>query len=343
MSLKILILGVNGFIGSSLIERILTTTDWEVYGMDLGTHKITEFLDHPRLHFTKGDIKENATWVREHIQKCEVIFPLVAVANPSVYVSDPLFVFELDFEANLGIVRDCVRYKKHLMFPSTSEVYGMSQDVPFDEETSRLVLGPINKQRWIYSCCKQLMDRIIYAYGEKEGLNYTLFRPFNWVGPKLDNILATTQGSARVLSQFLGNILQGKDIQLVDGGLQRRCFTYIDDGIDGLIRIIERRDNEANRRIFNLGNPHNDFSIKELAEMLITAVAAYPNYRAMAQKVKLVEVSNEAYYGKGYQDVLSRIPKIDNAKKYLDWMPQVTMQEALKRTLDYHLAKGAND
>jgi nucleoside-diphosphate-sugar epimerase len=337
MSLKILILGVNGFIGSALVERILKTTDWDIYGMDLGTHKIEEFLDNPRLHFNKGDIRVNKDWISEHIQKCDVVFPLVAVATPSVYVSNPLLVFELDFEANLSIVRDCVQYKKHLVFPSTSEVYGMSTDVPFDEETSRLVLGPINKQRWIYSCCKQLMDRVIFAYGDKEGLNFTLFRPFNWIGAKLDNILAKTEGSARVLSQFLGNILQGKDIQLVDGGAQRRCFTYIDDGIDGLIRIIERRNDAASRRIFNLGNPHNDFSIKELAEMLVNAVSEYPQYAAAAKKVKIVEVSSEAYYGKGYQDVESRVPAIENAKKYLDWTPKFAMDTALKLTLDYHL------
>ncbi len=343
MSSKILILGVNGFIGSSLVERILKTTDWEIYGMDLGTHKITEFLDNPRLHFSKGDITANKDWISEHVQKCDVVFPLVAVATPSVYVSDPLFVFELDFEANLSIVRECVKYKKHLVFPSTSEVYGMSPDVPFDEETSTLVLGPINKQRWIYSCCKQLMDRVIYAYGDKEGLNFTLFRPFNWIGAKLDNVLAKTEGSARVLSQFLGNILQGKDIQLVDGGQQHRCFTYIDDGIDGLIRIIERRHDQANRRIFNLGNPANDFSIKELAEMLVKAVAQYPQYADAAKKVKIIEVSSEAYYGKGYQDVASRVPAIENAKKYLDWAPQFDMATALKLTLDYHLANSHED
>ncbi len=337
MATKILILGINGFIGSGLVERILTSTDWEIYGMDLGSHKIQEFLKNPRLHFHQGDITVDKAWITEHIKKCDVVFPLVAVATPSVYVSNPLLVFELDFEANLSIVRECVKYQKHLIFPSTSEVYGMSPDVPFNEETSNLVLGPINKQRWIYSCCKQLMDRVIYAYGEKEGLNYTLFRPFNWIGAKLDNVLAKTEGSARVLSQFLGNILQGKDIQLVDGGQQRRCFTYIDDGIDGLMRIIERRHDAANRRIFNLGNPKNDFSIKELADMLITAVAQYPKYEALAKKVRVLDVSNEAYYGKGYQDVASRVPAITNAQKYLAWQPKYDMHAALKLTLDYHL------
>jgi nucleoside-diphosphate-sugar epimerase len=338
MSLKILILGVNGFIGSSLCERILKDTDWEIYGMDLGTHKLENCVDHERFHFVEGDITINKEWIEYHIRKCDVVLPLVAVATPSVYVSDPLYVFELDFEANLSIIRQCVKYKKHVIFPSTSEVYGMSPDVPFDEETSSLVLGPINKQRWIYSCSKQLMDRVIYAYGDKAGLNYTLFRPFNWIGAKLDNILVPKEGSARVLTQFIGNIIQGKDIQLVEGGKQRRCFTYIDDGIDALIKIIDRRNNEANRRIFNLGNPKNDFSIKELAEMLVKAVSAYPAYKERAQKTKIIEVSAEQYYGKGYQDVSSRVPAIENAKKHLGWEPKFGMEESLKLTLDYHLA-----
>lgn len=338
MALKVLILGVNGFIGSSLTERILKTTDWEIYGMDIGTHKVSEFLGHSRFHFVEGDININKEWIEYHVKKCDVVLPLVAVANPSVYVNDPLFVFELDFEANLAVVRQCVKYKKHVVFPSTSEVYGMSPDVPFDEETSNLVLGPINKQRWIYSCSKQLMDRVIYAYGEKEGLNYTLFRPFNWIGAKLDSITTIKEGSARVFSQFLGNIIQGKELQLVDGGRQHRCFTYIDDGIDGLMKIIEQRNGAANRQIFNLGNPNNDLSIKDLAHLLVDAVKEYPKYCAQAEKVKIIEVSADQYFGKGYQDVASRVPSVENGKKRLGWEPKFTMKEAVKRTLDYHLS-----
>ena len=338
MSTKVLILGVNGFIGSSLSERILNTTDWEIYGMDFDTHKLEECINNERFHFIEGDITINKEWVAYHIKKCDVVLPLVAVATPSVYVSDPLYVFELDFEANLDIVRQCAKYNKHVIFPSTSEVYGMSPDSPFDEETSRLVLGPINKQRWIYSCSKQMLDRVIYAYGDKEGLNYTLFRPFNWIGAKLDNILAPKEGSARVLTQFIANIIRGRDIQLVDGGKQRRCFTYIDDGIDGLMKIIEHRHDQSNRRIFNLGNPVNDLSIKELADITVKMVGQYPQYKHLADATNIVDVSANQYYGKGYEDVESRVPAIDNAKQYLDWSPQYGMEQALKLTLDYHLA-----
>ena len=165
MALKVLILGVNGFIGSSLTERILRDTDWDIFGMDIGQDKIDDVVSNPRFQYVEGDIRINREWIEYHVSKCDVVLPLVAIATPATYVQDPLRVFELDFEANLDIVRKCVRYRKRVVFPSTSEVYGMSTDREFDEESSNLVLGPIEKQRWIYSCSKQLLDRVIYAYG----------------------------------------------------------------------------------------------------------------------------------------------------------------------------------
>ena len=146
---RILILGVNGFIGHHLSKRILATTDWEVYGMDMQSERVADMLDERRFHFAEGDITINKEWIEYHIRKCDTVLPLVAIATPATYVKEPLRVFELDFEANLPIVRACVRHRKRLVFPSTSEVYGMSPDREFDPEASPLVYGPINKQRWI--------------------------------------------------------------------------------------------------------------------------------------------------------------------------------------------------
>ncbi len=343
MALKVLILGVNGFIGSSLTERILGETDWEVFGMDVGNDKINNLSRESRFHYVEGDIRINREWIEYHVSKCDVVLPLVAIATPAVYVKDPLRVFELDFESNLDIVRKCHHYRKRIVFPSTSEVYGMSSDGEFDEERSNLVLGPVEKQRWIYSCSKQLLDRVIYAYGKQQGLQYTLFRPFNWIGPKLDNILEPKEGSSRVLTQFIGNILRGQNIELVDGGTQRRSFTYIDDGIDALMRIIVNRDGCADARIFNIGNPANDVSVRELAGMLLGLVKTYPAYASLAARVKLVDVSSNAYYGEGYQDVQMRVPSIRNAKFYLGWRPATDLTTALRKTLDYHLARPAGE
>ena len=331
---KILILGVNGFIGHHLSKRIVETTDWEVYGMDMNTERVKTFMDNPRFHFFEGDITINKEWIEYHIKKCDVLLPLVAIATPSTYVKDPLRVFELDFEANLPFVRSCVKYGKRVIFPSTSEVYGMCEDGEFDPHASNLVLGPIEKQRWIYSCSKQLMDRVIFAYGSRGELDFTLFRPFNWIGSGLDSIHTAKEGSSRVITQFFGHIVRGEPIKLVDGGAQKRAFTYVDDGIAALMKIIANEHNVATGQIYNIGNPRNNFSVRELATMMLELARSYPEYRESAAKVKLIETTSGEYYGKGYQDVQNRVPKIDNTMKDLDWSPKVTMADALKGIFD---------
>ncbi len=336
--LKVLILGVNGFIGHHLTRHIIENTDWEVYGMDMQSERVTPWIGHPRFHFFEGDITINKEWIEYHVRKCDVVLPLVAIATPATYVSQPLRVFELDFEANLPIVRHCVRYNKRVVFPSTSEVYGMCEDTDFDPENSNLVYGPINKPRWIYACSKQLMDRVIHAYGQQEGLRYTLFRPFNWIGPGLDSLHTPKEGSSRVITQFLGHIVRGEPIKLVDGGRQQRAFTYVDDGISALVKIIANAGGIADGKIYNIGNPANNLSIRTLAERMLALAATLPDYRAAAARVRLVDVSAQDYYGRGYQDVRYRVPDIRNTRSDLDWAPGVGMDHALAALFDYYRA-----
>ena len=331
---KILILGVNGFIGHHLSKRIIETTDWEVYGMDMQSDRIGDLVQEKRFHFFDGDITINKEWIEYHVRKCDTVLPLVAIATPATYVKDPLRVFELDFEANLPIVRAAVRHGRRLVFPSTSEVYGMSADAQFDPESSPLTYGPINKPRWIYACSKQLMDRVIHAYGMQQKLDYTLFRPFNWIGSGLDSMHTAKEGSSRVITQFFGHIVRGEPIKLVDGGRQKRAFTYIDDGIDALMKIIANPCGIASGKIYNIGNPKNNFSVRELATMMLELAKDYPEYRDSARKVKLVRVSSQDYYGRGYQDVQNRVPRITNTMADLKWKPRVAMPQALSRIFD---------
>ncbi len=331
---KILILGVNGFIGHHLSNRILETTDWEVFGMDMQSERVTDLLAHERFHFFEGDITINKEWIEYNVKKCDVLLPLVAIATPATYVRHPLRVFELDFEANLPIVRQAVKYGKRVIFPSTSEVYGMCADGEFDSYASPLVYGPIDKPRWIYACSKQLMDRVIAAYGQEQGLDYTLFRPFNWIGSGLDSIHTAKEGSSRVITQFFGHIVRGEPISLVDGGAQKRAFTYIDDGISALMKIIANEGGVASGKIYNIGNPANNYSVRELATMMLALAAEYPEYAESAAKVKLIETTSGAYYGAGYQDVQNRVPKIENTMHELGWAPKVAMSDALRRIFD---------
>ena len=337
MALKVMILGANGFIGSALTNAILRTRDWEVYGMDLSDHKLSGLPQTNRFHFLEGDITINKEWVEYHVKKCDAIVPLVAIANPAQYVTHPLRVFELDFEANLEVVRQCVKYRKHLIFPSTSEVYGMSPDAQLDEESSPLVYGPVNKQRWIYANSKQLLDRVIYAYGVRDELNYTLFRPFNFIGPNLDDIEEPKEGSSRVFTQFLSNIMFKRPIKLVDGGLQKRSFTFIDDAIEALLTIIENQDARATRRIFNIGNPGNCISIAELAKRMIAICQEFPSLRENAQATQIIDVSAGDYYGKYYQDIQVRVPAVEAAKRDLGWTPTTDMDTAIRRTIAFYV------
>lgn len=332
---KVLILGVNGFIGNHLTERLLDDGGYEVYGMDLDSGSLDRFVSHPDFHFFEGDISIHREWIEYHVRKCDVVIPLVAIATPIEYTRNPLRVFELDFEENLRIVRYCVQYRKRLIFPSTSEVYGMCRDHRFDEHTSNFVLGPINKQRWIYSCSKQLLDRVIWAYGQKEDLDFTLFRPFNWVGPRLDSLESARVGSSRVVTQFILNLVEGTPIQLVGGGQQRRCFTDVRDGVEGLFRIIENRDQCASSRIFNLGAPDNEASIGELADLMIQLFERnmLSSHFPIPSGVRVVD--EKAYYGKGYQDLVHRKPSITNARRHLGWMPSVGLSDAIESTLDF--------
>lgn len=212
----VLILGVNGFIGNALSKRLLQSDKYDVHGMDIRSNYIQHLIDRPAFHFEEGDISIHREWTEYHVKKCDVVIPLVAIATPIEYTRNPIGVFELDFEENLKIVRYCVKYGKRIVFPSTSEVYGMCDEEEFDEDNSKLVLGPIRMQRWIYSCCKQLLDRVIWAYGQKEGLKFTLFRPFNWIGPKLDSLTSARIGSSRAITQLILNLVEGTPILLID-------------------------------------------------------------------------------------------------------------------------------
>jgi len=326
---KICILGANGFIGSHLVKRLLSD-GYELTALDVEDFRLLPVLNDKNLKFVKRDFRAFDSSLKRLLRSSEIIVPLVAVATPKSYVTDPIGVFELDFEANLPIVRFCVERDLRLIFPSTSEVYGLSDSEVFEESNTSFSYGPIRNERWIYASCKQLLDRIIYAYGSREGLRYTIFRPFNWLGPGLDSI-SNEEGTSRLVTQLISDIAFKRKITLVDGGQQRRCFTDITDGIDALVKIIERPEISTGK-IYNLGNPTNEYSVSDFARLLLDCLRSQP-VRFNLDDVLIETTSGTDFYGKGYQDVSRRVPSILAAKEDLDWAPKVSLRDSLVNIL----------
>lgn len=330
--MKILILGANGFIGSHLTEAILERTGWQIKAFDLSDSNLGQFADHQSFSFTRGDIFTDDPWLRDAVEWSDAVLPLAGIAKPAYYLSKPLWTFELDFEQNLKIVRMCAEADRRVIFPSTSEVYGMSTDSVLKEDESPLIVGPICKMRWIYSCGKQMMDRVIAAYGQERGLRYTLFRPFNWIGPRLDTFRDAEERTARSITQMVYDVLSGRPITLVNGGGQHRSFTYVTDGMDALVAILGNEE-ASNGRIFNIGNPGNNASIKELAHLVVDVMKTIPPFREAAEKAAVTEMPAEEYYGNGYDDMQNRVPSILAIEDALGWKPRIPLREAVEMTI----------
>jgi len=330
--MKILILGSDGFIGYHLTSSILQDNrfdDVSIVGVDLYKTRTNMIPADSRFTFYQGDIIKDRDLVDKLINECDVILPFVAIATPKSYVEKPLTVFELDFEENLRIIKLAHKLDKRVIFPSTSEVYGKGE-IPFDEEKTDLVYGPIKYSRWIYACSKQLLDRVIFAMNQKDKFRFTLFRPFNWEGPYLDSLQASESGSSRLITQLIDDAIYKNYVTLVDGGNQKRCFTDVRDGVEAL-KLILLNEEKSNGQIFNVGNPLNNLSVKEVATQLVDKLKQR-NLTAEIAEIR-VQPSSE-FYGEGYEDVSTRVPSIENLRNTLGWNPIYSFEESLETILD---------
>jgi UDP-4-amino-4-deoxy-L-arabinose formyltransferase / UDP-glucuronic acid dehydrogenase (UDP-4-keto-hexauronic acid decarboxylating) len=330
--MKILILGSDGFIGYHLTSSILQDSrfdDVSIVGVDLYKTRTNMIPEDSRFTFHQGDIIKDRDLVDKLINECDVVLPFVAIATPKLYVEKPLTVFELDFEENLRIIKLAHKLDKRVIFPSTSEVYGKGE-IPFDEEKTDLVYGPIKYSRWIYACSKQLLDRVIFAMNQKDKFRFTLFRPFNWEGPYLDSLQASESGSSRLITQLIDDAIYKNHVTLVDGGNQKRCFTDVRDGVEAL-KLILLNEEKSNGQIFNVGNPLNNLSVKEVATQLVDKL----KQRNLTTEVAEIRVQpSSEFYGEGYEDVSTRVPSIENLRNTLGWNPMYSFEESLETILD---------
>ena len=263
--MRLLILGAGGFIGSNLVSYLDASdrADYEMVGVDISDEKLPKGLRN--FTFLHRDFLDPA--VLAEVAKADVVIDLVAYANPSVYVESPLETFQLNFLQNLKIVELCVEHRKRLIQYSTCEVYGRPSGDAYKEDESELIVGPVSKQRWIYAGGQAAAGAGHPRLRAGGPLDYGIIRPFNFIGPRFDYLVpAGNIGGPRVFAQFMSALLTGGQMYLVNGGEQRRSFTHIDDASAGFETILH--DPRANKQVFNIGNPVNDISIRDMALLM---------------------------------------------------------------------------
>src|SRR5260370_13870616 len=345
--MKILTLGAAGFIGSHLTHRLLKERH-TVTAVDLYSEKVAEYLEDENLTFIQQDIRSHEWDLARAVQEADLVIDLIAYANPGLYLRIPLEVFRLNFIENLKIAEACVRHGKRLIQFSTCEVYGRTAaslknarladpedpiHATFSEDTSEYILGPVSKHRWIYSSAKQLLERVLHAYGIEQGFNYTIIRPFNFIGPKIDFLPTDNKdGIPRVFSYFMDALFNGTQMKLVNGGVNRRCYTYIDDAIECTYRIVENRGGVCDRQIINVGSPYNEISIRQMAETMREIYAE--KFRDPSMRLpRIASVTRAAFYGEGHDDSDRRSPDSTNARTLLRWDPVCSGRATIEATM----------
>jgi nucleoside-diphosphate-sugar epimerase len=328
--MKILLLGAGGFIGSHIVEHLLKRGEHSIVGVDVADEKL-EGISGPAFTFHELDVHEVPD---DLVRESDVVVDLIAYANPSIYVEAPLSVYRLNFEANMQIVDHCVRHGKRLIQYSTSEVYGKAGAATesYREDESDLVMGPVTKQRWIYAAAKQLLERVIHAYSLQGDLEYTIVRPFNFIGPRIDYLVpAGTMGGPRVFAHFMSALLEGGPMHLVDGGHVHRTFLSIYDANEAFQTILDHP--AARNEIYNFGNPGNDSTIRDLSTLMTDI---YTELAREEPRCEVVEVRGETFYGQGYED-MDRVPPDISKLVALGWEPQYDLAETLRATIGYYL------
>ncbi len=351
--MKLLLLGAGGFIGVNLTERLIKDGKHNVVAVDIDDEKIDYLVEtkSPKLEYHNLNISSDEAEIDGLVAAADVVVDLVAFANPALYVEDPVGVFDLNFTQNMKVVKQCLKHKKRLVQFSTCEVYGitpakaaeqfgLSSDThitPFSEDESPLIMGPVKNHRWIYACAKQLLERILDAHWKRDGFQFSVIRPFNFIGPRIDFLPSEAGGgSPRVFSHFMDALLYGKKpIKLVDGGEVYRAYTYIDDAVDCIVRIIEDNNSNCEGQIFNIGQPENELKIKELAVRMCELFDEHFRAEGDPPRPEIITVSGEEFYGKGYEDCDRRIADITKAKTLLGWQPEYDIDQVIFKTMEH--------
>jgi UDP-glucose 4-epimerase len=313
--MRVLITGGAGFLGSHLADAHLTRGD-EVSVLDIAQDaKIRHHLGNRRFHYVRDSVLNRAT-LEELIYPADLIYHFAAVVGVEHYVGDPYQVLHININGTQSVLNLAFKYRKKVVFSSTSEVYGRSHQIPFEEDGERL-LGSTRIDRWCYATSKGASEHFCFAF-HKLGLPVVVLRYFNVYGPRMDQM-----DMGRVISIFMGQLLRGEPLTVIGDGLQTRCFTYVDDAIRATIAAGLKE--EAVGEVVNIGTDE-EVSIKELAELMIRIAGS----RSTVKFITQTEV-----YGPSYEDIRRRVPSIRKMRDLLGVAPRVSLDDGLQRTIEW--------
>lgn len=323
--MRVLITGGAGFIGSHLSESYLQRRD-EVFVIDdLSTgsiENIRHLKDHPRFHYTIDSI-HNQPVTAELVDQCDVIFHLAAAVGVKLIVESPVRTIENNVHGTEVVLSLANKKKKKVLVASTSEVYGLSSEVPFRED-GNLVMGATNKGRWSYACSKAIDEFLALAYWREKKLPTIVVRLFNTVGPR------QTGQYGMVIPTFVKQALAGRPITVYGSGKQSRCFCYVGDVVGALVKLMDADDSVG--EVFNIGS-NQEISILDLAKRVKELTDS---------DSEIVFVPYDEAYEEGFEDMPRRIPDTAKVNKLVGFKPEKRLDEILQAVIDFHRDSSRN-
>lgn len=312
--MRTLVTGGAGYIGSHLVDRLVHLGHEVTVIDDLSTGNLTNLQAvHSDIRFVEATILD-ADITDALVAGADVVFHLAAAVGVGHIIEQPLRSLVINTKGAENMIAACVKHDRKLLLASTSEIYGKTAKMPMSEDDDR-VLGSTTVARWGYSTAKAIDEHLALAHAE-HGLRMSIVRYFNSYGPRLD-----PRGYGSVVANLMRQAIDNEPLTVHGDGSQTRCFTYIDDTVEGTLRAA--LDLRGEGKIFNVGNDH-ETSIIDLATTII----------AMTGSSSVVQhVSYEQRFGKGFEDTKRRIPDVQRARAVLDFNAGISLQDGLQRTL----------
>jgi UDP-glucose 4-epimerase len=310
--MKILITGGAGFVGSHLADKLWNQGHDITVIDDLSTGRyanVSHLEGKERFQLIIGTILNDGLMERL-IRDTDKVFHMASAVGVKLIMEQPVKTIETIFHGTDVVLKYCSRYRKKVLIPSTSEVYGKSTQVPFSEDND-ILKGSTSKHRWAYACAKELDEFLALAHWKETQLPVVVIRLFNTVGPR------QTGQYGMVVPNFIKAALQNKPIPIHGDGNQSRCFGHVSDIVEGLVKAIDTP--ECYGQVMNLGNPE-EVSIKELAERVIAATGS---------KSEIEYIPYEVAYGTGFEDMQRRVPDISKANRLIGFQPTKTLDNII--------------